>query len=575
MTWTQVYDPFNNAVLSTLIAALPLVLLLGLIASGKFRADVAAVITLVVAVLLAVFVFTMPAGLALRATGLGLLQGFFPIGWIILNVIFLYRLTVEKGWFSIIQHSIGGVTEDRRLQLLLIAFCFGAFFEGAAGFGTPVAVTAAILIGLGFSPLAAAGLSLIANTAPVAYGALGTPVLGLAQSTGFDADLLGAMIGRQLPFFAVLVPFWLIWAFSGRKGMMGVWPAILVAGISFAVPNYIFANYINFQISAVVSAVISLACLVAFLKVWQPKEIWTSAKLRQRDDSADHIAPPPPAPDVKPSTGALLLAWSPWIILCVVLTLWGQSWFKDALNGIFAPAFPIAGLDGAVFRAPPVVPEPEAEAAVFTFSFLSYSGTGVLVTAIISAILMRFSPMHLIRFYLLTLRKVMPSLITISAMVGLAYLTRYSGVDATLGLAFAMTGVLYPFFGTFLGWLGVVATGSDTSSNILFGGLQRITAEQLTAQGINVSPILMAAANSSGGVMGKMIDMQSIVVAATATNWTGHEGRILRFTFWHSITLAILVGLFVMLQAYVPPFTNMVLCEGAVREGWSWICPTP
>lgn len=573
MPWTQVYDPLNSAILSTLVAALPLVLLLGLIASGKFRADLAAVITMVVAVALAVFVFTMPAGLALRATGLGILQGFFPIGWIILNVIFLYRLTVERGWFSIIQHSIGGVTEDRRLQLLLIAFSFGAFFEGAAGFGTPVAVTAAILIGLGFSPLAAAGLSLIANTAPVAYGALGTPVLGLAQSTGMDADLLGAMIGRQLPFFAVLVPFWLIWAFSGRKGMMGVWPAILVAGVSFAVPNYIFANYINFQISAVVSAVFSLICLVGFLRIWQPKEIWRSAKLRQHDDSADHIAPPPPPPSEKPSAGTLLLAWSPWIILCVILTLWGQQWFKDMLNGWFAPAFPIAGLDNLVFRAPPVVAEAEAERAVFTFSFLSYSGTGVLVVALISAALMRFNPVQLVKFYLLTLRRVLPSLITISAMVALAYLTRYSGVDATLGLAFAATGFLYPFFGTFLGWLGVVATGSDTSSNILFGGLQRITAEQLVDTYPGVTPVLMAAANSSGGVMGKMIDMQSIVVAATATNWTGHEGRILRFTFWHSIVLAILVGLFVMLQAYVPPFTSMVLCEGGVREGWEWVCP--
>jgi lactate permease len=573
-TWLQVYDPLGNFLLSTILAAVPLVLLLALIASGKFRADVAAVITLVIAVSIAVFAFTMPFGMAARATGLGLLQGFFPIGWIILNVIFLYRLTVEKGWFEIIQHSIGGVTQDRRLQLLLIAFSFGAFFEGAAGFGTPVAVTAAILIGLRFSPLAAAGLSLIANTAPVAYGALGTPILGLAQSTGLDADLLGAMVGRQLPFFAVLVPFWLICAFAGWRGMMAVWPAILVAGVSFAVPNFIFANYINFQISAVVAAVISLACLVAFLKVWKPKEIWTNATLGAKDDSAATMAPPPPPPDEQPSMGKLMLAWSPWVILCVVLTLWGQSWFKDWLNSLFAPAFPISGLDNLVFRAPPVVAEEGAERAVFTFSFLSYSGTGVLVTTLISALLMQFSPARLVKFYLLTLRRVLPSLITISAMVGLAYLTRYSGVDATLGLAFATTGVLYPFFGTFLGWLGVVATGSDTSSNILFGGLQRITAEQLVDTHPGVTPVLMAAANSSGGVMGKMIDMQSIVVAATATSWTGHEGRILRFTFWHSIVLAILVGLFVMLQAYVPPFTEMVLCDGAVREGWSWTCPT-
>jgi lactate permease len=571
--WNQVYDPFGSMVLSTLVAAVPLVLLLLLIASGKFRADVAAVITLVIAVAIAVFAFTMPTGMAVRATGLGLLQGFFPIGWIILNVIFLYRLTVEKGWFSIIQQSIGGVTEDRRLQLLLIAFCFGAFFEGAAGFGTPVAVTAAILIGLGFSPLAAAGLSLIANTAPVAFGALGTPIAGLATSTGFNDDLLGAMVGRQLPFFAVLVPFWLIWAFAGWRAMMGVWPAILVAGVAFAVPNFLFSNYINYQISAVAAAVISLFCLVAFLKIWKPKEIWRNATLGRKDDSHSTM-PPPPAPTERPSTGKLLLAWSPWVILCVVLTLWGQVWFKNWLNTFFAPAFPIPGLDSQVLRSPPVVVEEGAERAVFTFSFLSYSGTGVLVTTLISAVLMQFSPARLLKFYLLTLRRVLPSLITISAMVGLAYLTRYSGVDATLGLAFATTGFFYPFFGTFLGWLGVVATGSDTSSNILFGGLQRITAEQLVDTYPGVTPVLMAAANSSGGVMGKMIDMQSIVVAATATSWVGHEGKILRFTFWHSIVLAILIGLFVMLQAYVPPFSDMVLCEGAVREGWKWVCPT-
>ncbi len=556
-TWVQNYDPLHNAVLSTAVAALPLVLLLGLIASGRIRADVAAVITLAVATLAAIVVFTMPAGLALRAVGLGALAGFFPIGWIILNVIFLYRLTVERGWFSVIQRSIGGVTPDRRLQLLLIAFCFGAFFEGAAGFGTPVAVTAAILIGLGFSPLASAGLSLLANTAPVAFGALGTPIIGLGTATGYDPALLGAMVGRQLPLFALIVPFWLVWAFAGRRGMLQVWPAILVAGVAFAVPQFVFANWINFQISAVVSAVISLMATVLFLRVWQPAEIWTSTELRQHDDS--HVAAPAAPPHEAEPAGRVLLAWSPWIILCVVLTLWGQGWFKTWLNHLFAPAFPIAGLDGVVQRAPPVVAVPEAESAVFTFSLLTYAGTGVLVSALLSALLMGFGPGRLIREYVVTLRKVMASLVTISAMVALAYLTRYSGVDGTLGLAFAATGVLYPFFGTFLGWLGVVSTGSDTSSNILFGGLQKITAQQLVGAHPGVTPVLMAAANSSGGVMGKMVDTQSIVVAATATDWTGHESTILRFTFVHSIALAVLVGLFIMLQAYVWPFTLMVV----------------
>jgi lactate permease len=552
--WSQVYDPRHNTAVSTLVAAVPIVLLLALIASGKIAAHVAAVLTLVVAVLVAVFVFTMPAGLALRAAFLGALSGFFPIGWIILNVIFLYRLTVEKGWFAVIQHSIGGITPDRRLQLLLIAFSFGAFFEGAAGFGTPVAVTAAILIGLGFSPLAAAGLSLIANTAPVAFGALGAPILGLASATGFDANLLGVMVGRVLPFFAVIVPFWLICAFSGWRGMLQVWPACLVAGITFAVPNFIFANYINFQISALVSAVVSLIVTTAFLQIWKPKEVWTSATLGPRDDSHTTAPPPPPPIDGKISTGRIVLAWLPWVVLCVVLTLWGQAWFKTWLNHWLDPKWPIEGLDKAVQRVPPVVPAgAPKEGAVFDFSFLSYSGTAVLVSALISAVLMGFSPWRLVKVYAGTLKRVTASLITISAMVALAYLTRYSGIDATLGLAFAATGVLYPLFGTLLGWLGVAATGSDTSANILFGGLQKITSQQL-----GISPILMAGANSSGGVMGKMIDTQSIVVAATATSWTGHEGKILRFTFFHSIALAILVGLFIMLLAYVWPFTLLV-----------------
>lgn len=551
--WVQVYDPFENAILSTLAAVVPIGLLLAMIASGKVKAHIAALIALVVAVLVAAFAFTMPIDMALRAAGFGVLTGMFPIGWIILNVLFLYRLTVEKGWFGIIQGSIASVTPDRRLQLLLIAFCFGAFFEGVAGFGTPVAVTAAALIGIGFSPLAAAGLSLIANTAPVAFGALGAPIQGLATATGIDPHILGQMVGRQLPFFSVLVPFWLVAAFAGWRGMLQVWPAILVTGISFAVPQFLISNFINPWIVDIGAAVTAMICLTTFLRVWRPREIWTSTKLRVHDDSVSAVQSPLPE-SPRGAGGAVLLAWLPWAILCVMLTLWGSDAFKTFANSLFAPSFPIDGLHNLVERAPPVVAAPAPEAAVFRFSILSYTGTGILVTAIVSAFVMGFSPVQMVRAYLSTIWSLRFPLITIACMLAVGTLTRYSGIDATLGLAFAATGMLYPYFGTLLGWLGVAATGSDTSSNILFGGLQKITSEQL-----GLSPILMAAANSSGGVMGKMIDTQSIVVASTATGWFGHEGRILKFVFWHSLVLASLVGGLVMLQAYVWPFTKMVL----------------
>jgi lactate permease len=550
--WNQVYNPFNNAVFSTIAAALPVVTLLVLIASNKVKAHIAAVIALVVANLVAIVIFTMPADMSIRASILGVATGFFPIGWIVLNVIFLYRLTVEKGAFEVLQTTIGGVTNDRRLQLLLIAFSFGAFFEGASGFGTPVAVTGAILIGLGFSPLAASGLSLIANTAPVAFGALGTPIAGLASVTGIDPFLLGAMVGRQLPFFSLIVPFWVVWAFAGWKGMKDVWPAILVTGVSFAVPQYLISNFINPWIVDIGASLISMACLIGFLKIWQPKVIWTSAALRSKDDSAATMAPPKPVSIAKPTTAQVWMAMLPWIIVCVILLLWGTNAVKAILNAYATWNYPVPGLHNMINKVAPVVSAPVKEGAVFSFTWLSYTGSGMLIAAIISGFLMGFSPVKLVTEYAKTIRVCAYSLLTISAMLAIGTLTRLSGLDATLGLAFAGTGVLYPFFGTLLGWLGVALTGSDTSSNILFGNLQKITSEQL-----GISPILMGAANSSGGVMGKMIDAQSIVVASTATNWFGHEGTILRFVFWHSITLACLVGVLVMLQAYV--FTGMIV----------------
>src|SRR6201993_1421437 len=533
--WNQVYDPFGNATLSTIAAALPVVTLLVLIASNQVKAHWAAIIALIVANLIAIFIFTMPADLSLRATVLGAVTGFFPIGWIVLNVIFLYRLTVEKGAFETLQITIGGVTKDRRLQILLIAFSFGAFFEGASGFGTPVAVTGAILIGLGFSPLAASGLSLIANTAPGAYGAL------------------GAMVGRQLPFFSLIVPFWVVWAFAGWKGMKDVWPAILVTGVSFAVPQFLISNFINPWIVDIGASLVSMTCLVLFLRVWHPKELWLSPALRSKDESAATM-PPRTTTTKTVTSGEMWLALLPWIIVCAVLLVWGTNWFKALVNPWATWAYAVPDLHNMINKVAPIVTKPTREAAVFSFTWLSYTGSGMLIAAIISGLIMGYSPAGLVTAYGRTIKICAYSLITISAMLAIGTLTRLSGVDATLGLAFPATGVLYPFFGTLLGWLGVALTGSDTASNILFGNLQKITSEQL-----GLSPIPMGPANCSGGVMGKMIDAQSIVVASTATNWYGHEGTILRFVFKHSIALACLVGLFVMLQAYVYPFTAMVL----------------
>ena len=578
-TWQQIYNPFNNMIVSTLLGAIPVVVMLVGLGFLHMKAHLAAGAGLLAALAIAVFAYGMPVSMAGNAALFGGLTGLLPIGWIVLNIIFLHQLTEQNGSFKILQDSIAGITEDRRLQLLLIAFAFGAFFEGAAGFGTPVAVTAAILIGLGFSPLAASGLSLIANTAPVAFGALGTPIITMAKVHGYDVMALSQMVGRQLPFFSLLVPFWLIWAFAGRKAMMEIWPAILVTGATFALSQFLVSNYIGPELVDVIAAIVSMVSLVAFMKVWQPQRIWTSASLQGRvDNSRDDITPDlttttttavggtsrqPDGPLRGGSASAVMAthsradiirAWTPWAILTVFVFIWGLPPVKAALNGIFAPNFPIDGLHNLVQKMPPVVPTPTNEAAVYSFALLSATGTGILLAAIVGGLVMKYNPLQLLQTFGRTLVLVRYSLLTIVLMLALGTLTRFSGTDTTLGLAFANTGVFYPFFGTLMGWLGVALTGSDTASNVLFGGMQKVAAEQL-----GLSPNLMGAANSSGGVMGKMIDAQSIVVASTATRWFNHEGDILRFVFWHSIALACLVGGLVTLQAYVWPFTAMVV----------------
>ena len=551
MPWTQVYTPLGNLYLSALVASLPVIVLLGALAFFHVKAHIAALLGLLIALGLAVAVYGMPVPMALSAAAMGAAFGLLPIGWIILNAIFVYDITVKTGKFEVVKETIASIGGDRRIQVLLIGFAFGAFIEGAAGFGTPVAISAAMLIGLGFKPLAAAGLALIGNTAPVAYGALGTPVITLAKVTGLNELALSSMVGRQLPFFSVIVPFWLVWAMAGRKGMKEVWPACLVAGVSFAIPQFLISNFFGPSLVDIGAALCSIACTYILLKFWQPAHTWRFEDERETPHVATKAVP----------TGEAFKAWAPWLILSVLVFIWGLPAMKAQLNAFhawmnahsMAPplAFAWPGLHNLVVRAPPVVAKLTPEAAMYSVNFLSATGTSLMLTGVIAGLFLGLKPGELLSTYFNTLKRVRFSLLTIAAMLALGFTTRYSGSDTTMGLAFASTGVLFPFFSPLLGWLGVALTGSDTSSNVLFGNLQVVSAQQ-----IGMNPILAAASNSSGGVMGKMIDAQSIVVASVATGQDGKEGEILRYVFWHSLVLACMVGVVVFLQAYV--FTWMV-----------------
>lgn len=551
MDWVQNYDPLGSVPASTLVAALPIVGLLGLLAAGM-SAPMSAAVGLAIALACAIFGFGMPADAALAAAGHGAAFGLLPIGWIVFAAVFLYQLTVRSGEFEIVKQSVAAISPDRRMQAILIAFSFGAFIEGAAGFGTPVAISAALMIGLGFSPLYAAGLALIANTSPVAFGALGTPIMTLGKVSGVDEMLLSQMAGRQLPIFSLIVPAWLVATMSGWRGLMGAWPAILVCGGSFATIQFLTANFHGPTLVDVAGGLGSLICLTLFLRVWQPKEIWTfphePAELPER----------PPL-----SRRAVVRAWIPWALLSIGVFTWGWPSVKttlaggppdrpNALAGVSSVTFSVPRLDGRIYRAPPVADAAEGadratkpEEAKYVFGWLGATGTGIFLAAVASALWLRIRPAVFFGEMVRTLYQLRWALATIACMLALAFVTKYSGSDATLGLAFTHTGWLYPFFAPMLGWLGVALTGSDTSSNALFGSLQRITAEQLS-----LSPVLIVASNSTGGVMGKMIDAQSIVVAAVATEQHGQEGRILRFVFPHSLALAALMGLLTLMQAY-------------------------
>jgi lactate permease len=581
MNWTQVYDPLGHWWLSTLVAALPILVLFTLLAGLKVKPHWCAIAGAFTAVVVATLVFKMPVTLATMSFTYGVAFGILKIAWIVLAAVYLYDISVETGQFEIMKESIAAITPDRRLQVLLVAYCFGAFIEGAAGFGAPVAIAGAFMIGLGFRPFHAAALNLIANTAPVAWGAIGTPVHTLAAVTAMSESDINAMIGRILPITGIIVPFWLVRTMVGWSETFEVFPAILVVGVSFSVTQYFWSNHVDSNLVDIMGAVVSIICTVGFLHFWKPKRIW-----RFDYDKPDVAAPAVPQPTEKVddqfggewspkeydgyvapkkySTGQILKAWMPFAILSVFVLLWGLPKIKLAMNQATTPAFKVVLADGsvrkgppgwdwpylhnAVTRAAPVVTKPTPEAARFDLNWLTATGTGCFIAALVAGMLLGLNPIALMKIFWKTLVRMRLAMIAISFMLGLGFVTRYSGLDAVLGLAFTRTGWFYPFFGTFLGWLGVALTGSDTSSNALFGSLQKITAQQL-----GIDPVLMTAANSAGGVMGKMVDAQSITIATAATEQVGNEGIIFRFVFWHSIALGSIVGIIVMLYAYVFP----------------------
>ena len=542
-TWTQVYDPFGNIWISAAVALIPIIFFFLALAVFRMKGYVAGFITVVLTVLVALFAYKMPFTMAMAATGYGFLYGLWPIAWIIIMSVFLYKISVKTGQFDVIRASVLSITNDHRLLVILIGFSFGAFLEGAAGFGAPVAITAALLAGLGLNPLYAAGLCLIANTAPVAFGAMGIPITVAGQVTGIDPHKIGQMAGHQLPFLSLFVPFFIVFLMDGFKGVRQTWPALFVAGSSFAITQFITATFLGPELPDITSALVSLVSLSLFLKVWQPKEIYQS-KEANSEVAATAISMP------KLTVGKVVKAWSPFIILTVMVVIWSQSFFK----ALFAPGgaleslvfkFEVPGLHNLVMKAEPIVNKPTPYEAILKLDILSATGTAILIACIISIFILKMSAKDAVVTFKETINELKMPILSIGFVLGFAFIANYSGLSSTLALALAGTGGLFPFFSPFLGWIGVFLTGSDTSANALFSNLQAITAQQ-----VGVSEVLLVAANTTGGVTGKMISPQSIAIACAAVGLAGKESDLFRFTVKHSLFFVIIVGIMTYVQAY-------------------------
>ena len=545
-TWMQVYDPANNLIVSALIAALPIFFFFLALTVLRLKGHIASTITVLIALAVAILFYRMPVSMAFASAGYGFMYGLWPIAWIIVAAVFLYKITVATGQFEIIRASVVSITEDQRLQMLLVGFAFGAFLEGAAGFGAPVAITAALLVGLGFNPLYAAGLCLIANTAPVAFGAMGIPILVAGQVTGIDPFHIGQMAGRQLPFLSVMVPFWLVLIMDGVRGVRQTWPAILVAGVSFAVTQFFTSNFIGPELPDITSALVSLICLASFLKFWKPEQIF-------RFEGKQHVKT---GQDTHYTSGQIFRAWSPFMILTVLVTIWSLKPFKALFGhgGALESSvlvFHVPMLDKLVLKVQPIVTAIKPYDAIYKLDVLAATGTAILLAALISMMVLRMKPADGAKAFRETVSELIRPIYSIGMVLAFAFVANYSGLSSTLALLLAGTGALFPFFSPFLGWIGVFLTGSDTSANALFCALQATTAQQL-----GLSDILMVAANTTGGVTAKMISPQSIAVACAAVGLVGKESDLFRFTVKHSLIFAAIVGVITMLQAYI--FTGML-----------------
>ncbi|CAM4062980.1 L-lactate permease [Bacillus manliponensis] len=544
-TWVQVYDPFHNIWLSAAVALIPIVFFFLALAVFRMKGHTAGFITVLLTVLIAIFVYKMPFTMAMAATGYGFAYGLWPIAWIIITSVFLYKISVKTGQFDMIRSSVLAITNDHRLLVILIGFSFGAFLEGAAGFGAPVAITAALLAGLGLNPLYAAGLCLIANTAPVAFGAMGIPITVAGQVTGIDAHKIGQMAGHQLPFLSLFVPFFIVFLMDGLKGVKQTWPALFVAGGSFAITQFITATFLGPELPDITSALVSLVSLALFLKVWQPKEIYQSKQANGEVAATTEI---PQAGSL--TFGKIVKAWSPFIVVTIMVVIWSQKFFKT----LFMPGgaleslvfkFEVPVLHNLVMKAEPIVNEPTPYEAILKLDILSATGTAILIACFISIFLLKMSAKQAAETFKETLQELKMPILSIGLVLGFAFIANYSGLSSTLALALAGTGSLFPFFSPFLGWIGVFLTGSDTSANALFANLQAITAQQ-----IGVSEVLLVAANTTGGVTGKMISPQSIAIACAAVGLAGKESDLFRFTVKHSLFFVTIVGIMTYVQAY-------------------------